>query len=83
MKTTYRHKKLTPMKDPLGIAKNIRMVYSDSLKYSYFDSSQACRLFKSRIKFAEFPEGLEVLFFDKLGNKNKVIALWNFIQKLN
>ena len=36
--------------DPLGVATNIRMVYSDSLKNTgYFESSQARRLFKSRI----------------------------------
>ena len=61
--------------DPLGIATNIRMVYSDSLKIqAILTAPKHVDYSNLEFKFAEFPEGLEVLFFDKLGNKNKVIA---------
>ena len=61
--------------DPLGIATNIRMVYSDSLKIqAILTAPKHVDYSNLEFKFAEFPEGLEVLFFDKLGNKNKVIV---------
>ena len=61
--------------DPLGIASNIRMVYSDSLKIqAILKAPKHVDYSNLEFKFAEFPEGLEVLFFDKLGNQNKVVA---------
>ena len=65
----------TSRQDPLGIASNIRMVYSDSLKIqAILTAPKHVDYSNLEFKFAEFPEGLEVLFFDKLGNQNKVVA---------
>ena len=51
------------------------MVYSDSLKIqAILTATKHVDYSILEFKFAELPEGLEVLFFDKLGNKNKVIA---------
>ena len=51
------------------------MVYSDSLKIkAILKAPKHIDYSNLEFKFAEFPDGLELLFFDELGNQNKVIA---------
>ena len=51
--------------DPLGIASNIRMVYSDSLKIqAILTAPKHVDYSNLEFKFAEFPEGLEIKAFE-------------------
>ena len=60
---------------PLGIANNIRMVYTDSAKVKailkaplYIDYTN------SAFQYYEFPKGLNVTFFDENENESKLVA---------
>ena len=66
--------------DPIGTAKNIRMVYTDSIKI------QAILTAPSHIdytnldfKYSEFPHGLRVIFYDDAGNENEVLANYGLL----
>ncbi len=64
-----------PTGEPLAIAYNIRMVYTDSLKvkailtapvhYDYTNLS---------LNYSEFPEGLKVIFVDEFDRENTITA---------
>ena len=61
--------------DPLGTASNIRMVYTDSMKIqAILTAPKHIDYTNLEFRYAEFPEGLKVIFFDQLGNENEVIA---------
>lgn len=70
----------TDRQDPIGTAKNIRMVYTDSIKI------QAILTAPSHIdytnldfKYSEFPDGLRVVFYDDTGNENEVLANYGLL----
>lgn len=61
--------------DPLGTAKNIRMVYTDSIKIqAILTAPKHVDYTNLDFRYAEFPEGLKVVFFDNSGNENEVLA---------
>ena len=61
--------------DPLATAKNIRMVYTDSLKIqAILTAPKHVDYTNLSFRYAEFPEGLKVIFFDNDGNENEVLA---------
>ena len=61
--------------DPIGTAKNIRMLYSDSLNIqAILTAPKHIDYTNLDFQYAEFPEGLKVIFFDNSGNENEVIA---------
>ena len=61
--------------DPLATAKSIRMVYTDSLKIqAILTAPKHVDYTNLSFRYAEFPEGLKVVFFDNDGNENEVLA---------
>jgi LPS export ABC transporter protein LptC len=61
--------------DPLAIAYNIRMVYTDSMKIqAVLTAPKHVDYTNLSFRYAEFPEGLKVIFFDTAGNENEVLA---------
>ena len=61
--------------DPIGTASNIRMVYTDSIKIqAILTAPKHIDYTNLDFRYAEFPEGLKVIFFDDQGNENEVIA---------
>ncbi|MDA9892548.1 LPS export ABC transporter periplasmic protein LptC [Flavobacteriaceae bacterium] len=61
--------------DPLATAKSIRMVYTDSLKIqAILTAPKHVDYTNLSFRYAEFPEGLKVIFFDNDGNENEVLA---------
>tara|TARA_B110000444_G_C18792945_1_gene573366 strand:+ start:737 stop:1312 length:576 start_codon:yes stop_codon:yes gene_type:complete len=70
----------TDRQDPLGIAKNIRMVYTDSMKIQAILTAPIHIDYTNLdFKYAEFPKGLKVIFFDDLGNQNEVLANYGLL----
>ena len=65
---TYALKEINlDRQDPLGTAKNIRMA-PIHIDYTNLD-----------FKYAEFPKGLKVIFFDDAGNENEVLANYGLL----
>lgn len=65
----------TDRQDPIGTAVNIRMVYTDSTKVqAILTAPKHIDYTNLEFRFAEFPEGLKVVFFDDAGNENEVLA---------
>ncbi len=61
--------------DPIGTAKNIRMVYTDSIKIqAILTAPKHIDYTNLDFRYAEFPEGLKVLFYDAQGNESEVLA---------
>ena len=61
--------------DPIGTALNIRMVYTDSLKIqAILTAPKHVDYTNLEFRYAEFPEGLKVIFFDENGNENEILA---------
>ena len=61
--------------NPVGTAQNIRMVYTDSLKIQAILTAPKHLDFTNlSFKYAEFPEGLKVIFFDDQQSENEVVA---------
>lgn len=61
--------------DPLGIATNIRLVYTDSTNVQAILTAPKHLDFTNlSFRYAEFPEGLEVIFYDDKKNENILIA---------
>ena len=61
--------------DPLATASNIRMVYTDSLRIqAVLTAPKHVDFTNLSFRYAEFPEGLKVVFYDDLGNENEVLA---------
>ena len=59
--------------DPIGIAYNIRMVYTDSMRVSaILTANKHVDFTNLPFKYSEFPEGVKVIFFDELNNQNEV-----------
>ena len=51
------------------------MVYTDSMKIqAILTAPKHIDYTNLEFRYAEFPEGLKVIFFDQLGNENEVIA---------
>ena len=69
-------KELTVVRqDPLATAYNIRMIYTDSMKIqAILTSPKHVDFTNLSFRYAEFPEGLKVVFFDSAGNENEVLA---------
>ena len=63
------------LQEPLGTASNIRMVYTDSLQIQAILTAPKHLDFTNlSFKYAEFPEGLKVIFFDDQQRENEVVA---------
>jgi LPS export ABC transporter protein LptC len=61
--------------DPLATAHNIRMIYTDSMKIkAILTAPKHVDFTNLSFRYAEFPEGLKVVFFDTAGNENEVLA---------
>ena len=61
--------------EPVGMATNIRMVYTDSAKVQAILTAPVHLDYNNlSFKFSEFPEGLKVIFLDDQGNENEVLA---------
>jgi LPS export ABC transporter protein LptC len=61
--------------DPMAIANNIRMVYTDSLKIqAVLTAPKHIDYTNLSFRYSIFPEGLKVIFYDNLGNENEVLA---------
>ncbi len=70
----------TDRQDPLGTAKNIRMVYTDSIKIQAILTAPLHIDYTNLdFKYAEFPKGLKVVFFDDAGNENEVLANYGLL----
>lgn len=61
--------------DPIGIAYDVRMIYSDSAEVKAIITAPV-HLDYSHLsfKYSEFPEGLKVIFLDKDNHENQVLA---------
>jgi LPS export ABC transporter protein LptC len=63
------------LQEPLGTASNIRMVYTDSIKIqAILTAPKHVDYTNLSFRYAEFPEGLKVIFFDDLERENEVVA---------
>lgn len=61
--------------EPLGTAWNIRMIYTDSIKIqAILTAPKHIDYTNLSFRYAEFPEGLKVVFYDNLERENEVIA---------
>jgi LPS export ABC transporter protein LptC len=61
--------------DPVGTAKNIRMVYTDSTKINAVLTAPEHLDFSNlSFKHSVFPKGLKVIFYDDYGNENELIS---------
>ena len=65
----------TDRQDPIGTALNIRMVYTDSIKIqAILTAPKHVDYTNLSFRYAEFPEGLKVIFYDDLERENEVVA---------
>ena len=65
----------TDLQEPLGTASNIRMVYTDSIKIqAILTAPKHVDYTNLSLRYAEFPEGLKVIFYDDLERENEVVA---------
>ena len=61
--------------EPVGTAENIRMVYTDSLKIkAVLTAPKHVDYTNLSFQYAEFPEGLNVVFYDENNNENTLTA---------
>ena len=61
--------------DPLGIATNIRMVYTDSVKIqAILTAPKHLDYTNLSFKYSVFPDGVEVVFYSYQGNENLLLA---------
>jgi LPS export ABC transporter protein LptC len=61
--------------EPLGTAWNIRMVYTDSTKIqAILTAPRHVDYTNLSFRYAEFPEGLKVVFYDNLEQENELVA---------
>ena len=61
--------------EPLGTAWNIRMVYTDSTKIqAILSAPRHVDYTNLSFRYAEFPEGLKVVFYDNLERENELVA---------
>jgi LPS export ABC transporter protein LptC len=61
--------------EPLGTAWNIRMVYTDSTKIqAILTAPRHVDYTNLSFRYAEFPEGLKVVFYDNLERENELVA---------
>mgnify|MGYP002044527700 CR=1 FL=1 len=61
--------------EPLGTAWNIRMVYTDSTKIqAILTAPRHVDYTNLSFRYAEFPDGLKVVFYDNLEQENELIA---------
>ena len=66
--------------DPIGAAKNIRMVYTDSIKIQAILTAPLHIDYTNLdFKYSEFPDGLRVVFYDDAGNENEVLANYGLL----
>ena len=69
-------------KSPLGIASNFRLVYTDSTKIQAILTAPIHLDYNHlSFKYSEFPEGLEVTFYDDNGEENKIYADYGIFYK--
>ena len=65
---------------PSGIGTNIRLVYTDSMEIRAILTSDKYLDFSNQgFSYAEFPDGLQVDFFDKQGNKSVITANYGIL----
>jgi len=65
----------TDIEQPLGTASNIRMVYTDSIKIqAILTAPKHVDYTNLSFRYAEFPDGLKVIFYDDLERENEVVA---------
>jgi len=65
----------TDLQEPLGTASNIRMIYTDSIKIqAILTAPKHVDYTNLSFRYAEFPEGLKVIFYDELEQENEVVA---------
>jgi len=65
----------TNLQEPLGTASNIRMIYTDSIKIqAILTAPKHVDYTNLSFRYAEFPEGLKVIFYDELEQENEVVA---------
>ena len=63
------------LQEPIGIANQIKMIYTDSTKIKAILTAPKHLDFTNlSFKYSTFPEGLKVDFFDEFGNKNQAIS---------
>ena len=68
-------KNIQTNKEPLAVAYDIRMVYTDSVKIKAILTAPVHLDFTNlSLKYTEFPEGLTVTFFDENDLENKITA---------
>lgn len=61
--------------EAISTAWNIRMVYSDSIKIkAILSAPRHVDYTNLSFRYAEFPEGLKVIFYDDLERENQVVA---------
>ena len=62
-------------REPLGIAYNVKMFYSDSAKTKAILTSPKHNDFTNQtLNYSEFPDGVNVTFFDINSNKNTIVS---------
>jgi LPS export ABC transporter protein LptC len=67
-------------KSPVGIARDFKMTYTDSAKVKAIITAPVHRDFSNQsFQYQEFPEGLNVDFFDDQNNKSIVTANYGII----
>lgn len=67
-------------KEPVGIAKNFEMIYTDSTRVTAIVTGPVHNDFSNRnFQYQEFPEGVKVDLFDKEKNKSVVTADYGII----
>ena len=63
------------LQEPLGTAWNVRMIYTDSTKIqAILTAPRHLDYTNLSFRYAEFPDGLKVIFYDDLERENEVIA---------
>ena len=66
--------------EPVGTAQNIRMVYTDSLKIQAVLTAPVHVDYTNlSFQYAEFPEGLKVVFYDENNNENTLTANYGIL----
>lgn len=61
--------------NPVGVAHNIRMIYTDSSKVKAILTSPLHLDYTHlSFKYSEFPEGLEIIFYNDQSQENTVVA---------
>jgi LPS export ABC transporter protein LptC len=76
------------LQDPVGIANQINMIYTDSTKIkAILTAPKHLDYTNLSFQYSTFPKGLKVDFFDDFGNKNQAISdygiLYNTTKILN